>query len=928
MARNGGKRGRGLRRPPPGPPREPSPERTQTQSSGGSVRGTGRTKRQAKAQTRRGEDPPEDELRLSPSPPREAAVHSVGLGDRNNGFKGTGNPRRNKITRPLPPSSTTPTRSFTKKSMNRQGYPHMDVHGDDCDDLFASEEERYSDFYGEEYYDQRYHNHPQSRSLQHQKLQHYSSHRQFNLKPLYDVEMSSLNNKKGKDQSRNNARWKGRTKYSQVHDQSRSRREDGNPLEHNGRILAYLDSDTENSTGTGSGGDSLNQQEDGAKLHTEFYDYDVESYDDDYDEEDDDEERPLRKSRSSNRLQRNEFRGQSIMGRSEQCLNRSLVLSFAIVCFVFARNRTPWWKEHERRVAFQKHHHHHTLDGTDDDDLRANIDPMTIYNSNDDDSTHTRDHDPLNIYEKYTNRDKEEHILNAPSEGKRAEPTLGQPVGETRSNDHELRAAVKPDNLVVEKHDEQLDPSDKYGMVTAGERISNRPGMKSLHHGFRDETYSNRPAAKNSGSMVKTYGNRVPSDAASHFDVGKEVGAGSVSEANLQAVHSVDVSSKQMSPSEAARSGIMNGGLTASSMGHTDLNVEVTPTMFQHPVSENEHPPPPNIDRPYNIPQPPGSSDNASTSDNEEHRGGISNKNEARSSVVDGRSSANVGPTDPQRPQLNPQNQELVTNEKYDDSMGTLIEWGEQETSEKGDDLGRKTVDPNNGNDRDIAQSFSPPLSQSMQPFDQNQPILNQAASGEEIATIFEESYYRWNHPLRPINPSDKGKDVPVFWRIPRSASATVESVMSFCYRIVLASSMGIAAGHDQDKTLGVITVRTGAQYVNVDMSRPGGIQRAIGMNLGSSGMVDAISTPFLFETAEVFKGIPNETGKCFSLLRHPVDRAISMYHNYQIDQSANPNTAKYRGMNIDEFADAVEENNWMVRTLDTSSLFLPSSSA
>jgi len=73
-------------------------------------------------------------------------------------------------------------------------------------------------------------------------------------------------------------------------------------------------------------------------------------------------------------------------------------------------------------------------------------------------------------------------------------------------------------------------------------------------------------------------------------------------------------------------------------------------------------------------------------------------------------------------------------------------------------------------------------------------------------------------------------------------------------------------------------------------------------MELGSSDLVDVISTPFLFETANIFKGI-HETGKCFTLLRHPVDRAISMYHHFKIVENGNPSAAQYGGMTIDEFA-------------------------
>ena len=85
-------------------------------------------------------------------------------------------------------------------------------------------------------------------------------------------------------------------------------------------------------------------------------------------------------------------------------------------------------------------------------------------------------------------------------------------------------------------------------------------------------------------------------------------------------------------------------------------------------------------------------------------------------------------------------------------------------------------------------------------------------------------------------------------------------------------------------------------------MASPSGILRAKTMELGSSGLVDVISTSFLFETANIFKGI-HETGKCFTLVRHPVERAISMYHHFKIAENGNPSAAQYGGMTIDEFA-------------------------
>ena len=104
---------------------------------------------------------------------------------------------------------------------------------------------------------------------------------------------------------------------------------------------------------------------------------------------------------------------------------------------------------------------------------------------------------------------------------------------------------------------------------------------------------------------------------------------------------------------------------------------------------------------------------------------------------------------------------------------------------------------PRQGEGETSAKSPSLPSETSSAPA-LDQPIFS-PMSGEDIKSAYEDSFFRWNHPLRPIAPSDGGKDVPVFWRVPRSASSSVESVMSFCYRMVLANSMGTAAGHGLD---------------------------------------------------------------------------------------------------------------------------------
>lgn len=97
----------------------------------------------------------------------------------------------------------------------------------------------------------------------------------------------------------------------------------------------------------------------------------------------------------------------------------------------------------------------------------------------------------------------------------------------------------------------------------------------------------------------------------------------------------------------------------------------------------------------------------------------------------------------------------------------------------------------------------------------QNQQMANEAMSGEaflsnsisaqsadQVKAVYKDSFYRWNHPFRsqPTVESGGEKDVPVFWRIPRSASSTLEGVLSYCYGMTLASALGVSGGHANDE--------------------------------------------------------------------------------------------------------------------------------
>ena len=773
----------------------------------------------------------------------------------------------------------------------------------------------------------------QSQHQQQQEQPHFSSdHRQFNLTPLYnDVEMASIHSKKsskskkskgGNRQQRRNSGSRDNNKTIGFEDEvsvltynsgrySESSQPPSNP-QGGGRgrggrnskknqvegyypvdtkVLDFLETGDNENSDDESSEDGYEYPEDnergGVKNHEEFYNY---GDDDDEDEDtdyDDDEEAPLRKGSGSNRLKVRRSPVTPVISRSEQCLNRTLVLVFATMCFIFIRNHTPWWKEHERRAALQKHHHHNILAGTDDDDQAQVVDPMAVYNTNDDDSTHTRDHDPLHQFDKITHNEEEK-------------------------NDKEEETV-------------EVDPKadNKFFQNTAGDRVSKRPAEKSHNHGFMDEDYSDRPAAEDTyNAAVAISHGEVPPPPNKEFIYEKPQDADAIDLKNTGlSTTEGDLSRYETQPKVET--------LETAAVETSESTVPVPPKQDELGVALDNPLPPPQQDEEdqenmapeaqqelRSIPLPPPDD----TVDLKDTVAGLSTSAGDLSRYE----------TPPKVESLE-SNVETSDNTPVEEDYGgeSLVEWGESndvETSSSGSlpsEESEEVIDEDSVRvdeevkqmDYDDSQSVSNTQEDTVvkqsTPSEPNEPILNQAPiNGDDIKAVYENGFNRWNHPF------DTEKDVPVFWRIPRGASSTVESILSYCYRMVLAGSQGTAGGHDKDDSLSVVQVGTGARFINVDMSNPAGISHAKDLNLGFSNEVNVISTPFLFETAaDIFKGT-DKTGKCFTILRHPVDRAVSLYHHYQIDESGNPNTSHYKGMTIDEYAENVAENNWLVRFL------------
>ena len=130
--------------------------------------------------------------------------------------------------------------------------------------------------------------------------------------------------------------------------------------------------------------------------------------------------------------------------------------------------------------------------------------------------------------------------------------------------------------------------------------------------------------------------------------------------------------------------------------------------------------------------------------------------------------------------------------------------------------------------------------------------------------------------------------DIPLFWHIPKAGGSSIKDSLGGCHRFVQATEFGVTDGHINDKELAIVYPRVpgGADtdrspFVNIDSTTVAGIQRAKEMGFADSQLADIVVSPFVFETNDLFT--QTAQGRFFSVFRHPIDRAISMFYYIQV---------------------------------------------
>lgn len=177
---------------------------------------------------------------------------------------------------------------------------------------------------------------------------------------------------------------------------------------------------------------------------------------------------------------------------------------------------------------------------------------------------------------------------------------------------------------------------------------------------------------------------------------------------------------------------------------------------------------------------------------------------------------------------------------------------------------------------------------------------------------------------LANIDVMNKGKSpaerniTPLFWHILKSGGTTVKDYYGTCHGFVEAAESGVLSGHGQDATLKVIQLSPegGIQYVNVDTTTAPGIERAMQLDLINSNIADIIFSPLLHEASGMFN--TNHKAQMIGLFRHPVERAVSLYHYLKKATWEPTFSEKIKDIHsIEDYAISIfAEDNWMVRFL------------
>jgi len=130
--------------------------------------------------------------------------------------------------------------------------------------------------------------------------------------------------------------------------------------------------------------------------------------------------------------------------------------------------------------------------------------------------------------------------------------------------------------------------------------------------------------------------------------------------------------------------------------------------------------------------------------------------------------------------------------------------------------------------------------------------------------------------------PFKKDKETPVLWKISKTGSSTsVQPYLSDCLSLVVANEIGASLDEKNNASLQIVELASERRYINLDTGSLQGLSDTKAQHLVESGLADVIISPLLNQVLELFN--PERKAKLFTFLRHPVERAVSLFYHRQV---------------------------------------------
>lgn len=172
-------------------------------------------------------------------------------------------------------------------------------------------------------------------------------------------------------------------------------------------------------------------------------------------------------------------------------------------------------------------------------------------------------------------------------------------------------------------------------------------------------------------------------------------------------------------------------------------------------------------------------------------------------------------------------------------------------------------------------------------------------------------------------DPLVSGHDVPFFWYIPRTAATSLQTILTRCQNMVVAGTKGSENGVALEPALRIVEPFPHENFLNVDLRTPEGIERASRLGAIESQLVDVVFASRIFQVSDIFHP-PNNQGRCFTMMRHPVERAVSLFYYLRNAAAEKSYDNGFKTMTIEEYANSDKaESDWMTRSL-TQKLHVP----